>query len=66
MTAVAARFLHEFDKLAPEEQIDVRNQVITRTEECQRAALKRLRGSSKGQGLLAELLADRARERSRG
>ncbi len=56
----------EFEKLAPEEQVLVRNQVISRTEARQREALKRLRGADKGNGLLAKLLADRAGERARG
>ena len=32
MTAIATKFLDEFEKLAPEEQVLVRNQVISRTE----------------------------------
>lgn len=66
MTAVATKLLEEFVKLAPDEQVVVRNQVISLTEARQREALKRLRGSSKGKGLLARLLADRAKERARG
>jgi hypothetical protein len=66
MTATATKFLTEFEKLAPEEQVLVRNQVISRTEARQREALKRLRGADKGNGLLAKLLADRAGERARG
>ena len=66
MTATAARFLDEFEKLAPDEQVLIRDQVISRTEVRQREALKRLRGSSKGKGLLAKLLEDRAKERARG
>lgn len=66
MTAIATKFLNEFEKLAPEEQVFVRDQVAARTEARQREALKRLRGSSKGKGLLATLLADRAKERARG
>ncbi len=63
MTAVAAKMLDEFKKLAPDEQVLVRNQVVSLTEARQREALNRLRGASKGQGLLAKLLAERARER---
>ena len=66
MTAIATKFLNEFEKLAPDEQVLVRNQVISRTEPRQRAALKRRRGADKGNGLLAKLLADRAKERARG
>ncbi len=66
MTAVATKFLDEFEKLTPDEQLLVRNQVISRTEARQRAALQRLRGADKGKGLLAQLLADRAKERARG
>ena len=66
MTAIATKFLNEFEKLAPEEQVFVRDQVAVRTEARQREVLKRLRGSSKGKGLLAALLADRAKERARG
>ena len=63
MTAVTAKMLDEFKKLAPDEQVLVRNQVVSLTEARQREALTRLRGASTGQGLLAKLLAERARER---
>jgi hypothetical protein len=66
MTAVASRLLDEFKKLAPDEQWVLREQVISLTEARQREALTRLRGASKGKGLLAKLLAERARERARG
>ena len=66
MIAIATKYLNEFEKLAREEQVLVRNQVISRTEASQRAALKRLGGADKGKGLLAKLLADRAKERARG
>jgi hypothetical protein len=62
----ANQFLDDFKKLPPEEQVLVRNQVISLTEIRQQEALKRLRGASQGKGLLAKLLADRAKERSRG
>jgi hypothetical protein len=61
MTAVATKFLDEFKRLAPDEQVFVRDEVISLTEARQQEALKRLRGSSKGKGLLAKLLAERAK-----
>ena len=64
MTVIATKLLNEFETLAPEEQVLVRDQVISRTESRQRAALKRLRGADKGKGLLASLLTDRAKERA--
>jgi hypothetical protein len=66
MTAVANKLLDEFKKLAPDEQLIVRERVISLTEGRQREALHRLRGSSAGKGLLDKLLADRATERVRG
>lgn len=66
MTAVANKLLDDFKTLAPDEQLIVREQVISFTEARQREALHRLRGSSAGKGLLDKLLADRARERARG
>lgn len=66
MTAVANKLLDDFKKLAPEEQLIVRESVISFSEVRQHEALKRLRGSSAGKGLLDKLLADRARERARG
>lgn len=66
MTAVATKFLKEFKKLDPNEQLAVRDQVIALTEARQRAALMRLRGASKGERLLEQLLEDRAREPARG
>ena len=66
VTAVAAKLLDDFKKLAPDEQMIVRERVISLTEVRQREALKRLRGSSAGKGLLDKLLADRARECARG
>lgn len=66
MTAIATKFLTEFEKLAPDEQVLVRDQVVSRTETRQREALQRLRGVDKGEGLLAKLLADRAKERACG
>jgi uncharacterized protein (DUF1778 family) len=58
--------LNDFKKLAPDEQLIVRERVISLTEARQREALNRLRGSSAGKRLLDKLLADRARERARG
>ena len=66
MTAVANKLLDDFKKLAPDEQLIVRERVINLTETRQREALKRLRGSSAGNGLLDKLLADRAGDRARG
>ena len=66
MTAVANKLLDDFKKLAPDEQLIVRESVISFSEVRQYEALKRLRGSSAGKGLLDKLLADRARERARG
>ena len=65
MTAVAAKLLDDFNTLPPEEQLLVREQVISLTQARQREALDRLAGSSEGEGLLAKLLADRAMERNR-
>jgi len=66
MTAVANKLLDDFKKLAPDEQLIVRESVISLTEVRQREALNRLRGSSAGKGLLDKLLAERAGERARG
>ena len=66
MTAVATKLLDDFKKLAPDEQLIVRESVISLTEVRQREALNRLRGSSAGKGLLDKLLAERAKERDRG
>ena len=66
MTASATRLLNEFEKLAPDEQLIVRERVVSLTQDRQHEALKRLRGASRGKGLLAKLLAERAKERARG
>jgi hypothetical protein len=66
MTAITDKLLDDFKKLAPDEQLIVRERVISLTEARQREALRRLRGSSAGKGLLVKLLADRAGERARG
>jgi hypothetical protein len=65
MTAITNKVLDDFKKLAPDEQLIVRERVISLTEAHQREALHRLRGSSAGKGLLDKLLADRALERAR-
>jgi hypothetical protein len=66
MTAVAARLLSDFENLPPDEQLLVRERVISMTESIQQKALERLRGASSGKELVAKLLGDRARERARG
>jgi hypothetical protein len=66
MTAVANKVLDDFKKLASDEQLIVRQRVISLTEAPQREALNRLRGSSAGKGLLDKLLAHRATERACG
>lgn len=66
MTSVAARLLSDFEKLAPEEQLLVRERVISLTERAQQKAVESLRGASEGKQLLSKLLVDRAGERDRG
>ena len=66
MTAIADKLLDGFKKLVPDEQLIVRERVVSLTEARQREAVQRLRGSSAGKRLLDKLLADRARERARG
>jgi hypothetical protein len=66
MTAIAAKLLDDFKKLPPDEQLLVRERVISLTKARQAEALTRLRGASAGKGLLEKLLADRVRERARG
>ena len=70
MTSAAAKLLDDFETLAPEEQLIVRERVISLTEKIQKDALDRLRGASEGKELLAKLLGDRAGdligERARG
>jgi hypothetical protein len=66
MSPVTVKLLDEFKKLPPREQLLVRNQVVSLTAARQLEALNRLRGASKGKGLLAKLLADRAKEEARG
>jgi len=48
MTAAAARVLKEFEALDPQEQLIVRHQVLSLTQQRQREAMARLLGSSKG------------------
>jgi hypothetical protein len=66
MTTVAARLLRDFEKLAPEEQLLVRERVISMTESIQQRAMQSLRAASEGKQLLSELLVDRVGERARG
>ena len=66
MTAVANKLLDDFKKLPSDEQLIVRERVISHTEARQHEVVNRLRGSSAGKGLLDKLLADRARERTCG
>jgi hypothetical protein len=66
MTSVAAKLLKEFETLAPEEQVLVRERMITLTESNQQKALERLHGASSGKQLLSKLIEDRAGERARG
>ena len=66
MTTAAARLLSDFEKLAPEEQLLVRERVISLTESIQQRAIQSLRGASEGKQLLSKLLVDRAGERDRG
>ena len=62
MTAVANKLLDDFNQLAPDEQLIVREHMVSLTEIRQREALNRLRVSSAGKSLLDKLLADRAGE----
>jgi hypothetical protein len=66
MTAAAAQVLKEFEALDPQDQLLVRNQLLSTTQQRQREALERLRGSGKGEKLVERLLKDRAEERARG
>ncbi len=66
MTSTAAKVLSDFESLAPDEQLLVKDHVISVTESTQRKALDRLCGATAGKGLLAKLIADRAGERARG
>ena len=66
MTTVAAKLLDEFAKLTPDEQMIIRERVISLTETSQYEALNRLLGASAGKGLLGKLLTERARDRFRG
>jgi hypothetical protein len=66
MTTAAARLLNDFQTLAPEEQLLVRERVISLTEGIQQKAVQSLRGASEGKQLLSKLLVDRAGERDRG
>ena len=65
MTTRADAILHEIKMLPPDEQREVCDEVLAFKTAAQWAALRRLRGASKGEGLLEKLLADRAKERAR-
>jgi hypothetical protein len=47
MTTVVARLLSDFEKLAPEEQLLVRERVISLTESIQQKAIQSLRGQAR-------------------
>jgi hypothetical protein len=66
MTALAERLIKDFATLDPQEQMVVRNHVLSLTQERQLQAIERLRGSAKGEHLLEKLLKNRAEERARG
>ncbi len=65
MTAAAAKVLEEFEALDPQDQMVVRDQVLSVTQQRQREALDRLRGSGKGTGLVGKLLEERRRDLDR-
>jgi hypothetical protein len=65
MTAAIARILQDFEALDPQDQIVVRNKVVSATQQLQLEALERLTGSSKGHDLLGKLLAERKRDKER-
>jgi hypothetical protein len=54
-TAAAERVLKEFEALDPQEQLVVRNHVLSVTQERQLQANERFRGSSKGKDLVGKL-----------
>jgi hypothetical protein len=58
--------LDEIKTLPPDEQREICDHILALTKAAQRAALERLCGAGKGEGLLEKLLADRAKERARG
>ncbi len=65
MTAAAARVLEDFKALAPDEQILVRNKVVSATQQGQLDALNRFAGSLQGRDLVGKLLEDRKRDKER-
>ena len=70
MSTKAQAILDEIKALPPDEQEQVRDGILQLQErrhqwEEQKAALRRLQASSKGQGLLKALLEDRRRDRER-
>lgn len=65
MTSMAAKLIDDFKALPLDEQLVVRERVISLTEKHQLEALDRLAGSTIGQDLLAKLIAERTKERAR-
>jgi hypothetical protein len=65
MTALAERLLKDFETLDPQEQMVVRNHVLSLTQERQLQAIERFRGSSKGKDLVGKLLEERKRDLER-
>jgi hypothetical protein len=65
MTVTASKLLDDFQTLSPEEQLLVRERVLSLTESIQRNAMDRLRGASAGKKLLDKLIEQRAGDRSR-
>jgi hypothetical protein len=70
MSTKAQAILEEIKMLSPDERREVCEEVLQLQErqrqwEGQKAALRRLQASSKGEGLLKALLEDRAKERAR-
>ena len=66
MSARTQSLLEQIKALPANEQAELRNEVNVLTKERQLTALNRLYGCGKGEGLLAKLLEERAKERSRG
>ena len=62
MSATAEAIVKQIRALPAEEQREVVDEVLALKEATQWAALKRLRGCAKGEGLLEKLLADRAKD----
>ena len=64
MTALAHKVIDEFKSLPPDEQLVVRDEVVSLTRARHIEALERLRGVSRDEELLAALLSDRAKQRA--